>query len=333
MMNIYKYILLISFFWIKFCNLSIAQNKIDGSWIRDNGEVITFNSLGHKNPGYLYIKSRNVIWVKKKDNYLIFNIKNEIFKSVFQIKNNVLTFKDPQYGIITAQKYAHNLPESLNLKSILPDSNSYFNYSTNTYYAGDFYDLTLKGPLPFYINRLFILKHKIDTISFLLNKKTFRDSVYDSEENAGRCIFHFKNGYVSRMIIISPKPKTYRDTITWVYHYNKNDFLDSISIPYGKLKFDKDNWAIDSLGFKLWEKYDQPVYWEYENELPSKSLKTFGGSTERRTRFYVYDSKKQLIEINEIRDKSTYKKYYLGYTLEYNSIGIPSKVSRVFYPL
>ena len=323
---------MISLCWITLCDFSFAQNKIDGSWIRENGKVITFNSLGNKNPGYLYNIDRNVIWVKKKDNYLIFKNQNGIFKSVFQINNNILTFKDPKYGTITAKKYVYNLPESLNLKSILPDSNSFFNYSTDIYNAGDFYDLTPKGPLPFYINRLFILKHKIDTISILLNKKTFRDSVYEKDVNAGRCIFQFKNGHVSRMIYISPKPTTYRDTITWTYHYAKNDFLDSISIPNGKLKFDKDNWGIDSLGFKLWENDDQPVYWEYENALPSKSLKTFGGSAENRTRFYVYNSKKQLIEINEIRDKSSYNKYYLGYTIEYNSIGLPKKVSRVSFP-
>jgi hypothetical protein len=321
-----KYIFLL-FFGIS--QLSYAQQNIEGSWKRDNGKSITLLSLGKLNPGYLLITENNVYWVKKKVNTIGFEHKDHkhIIFSNIEVKGDLLTYTDPIEGKTSARKQAYNLPKP-NMKSISPDSITFFDFSTNKYGAGDFNDLTPKGPLPFYVNEKFIVKNKIDSIILLLTKKIIKNSIILSEDTAGRCLIYFKKGFISKFSIINSHPKTSNDCISWNYHYSKQNILDSITVPGGVLKFDKDGWLIDELGFKVWERKEPPIFWEYKNDLPFKTLKTFGGNFERIYRFFTFNEHNQLTEIKE-KQEGDNKSYYLGYFLEYHANGIPKKVSHV----
>jgi hypothetical protein len=309
--------------------LSYSQQSIDGSWKRENGISVTFISLGKLNPGYLLIEETNVYWVKKKGNSIGFKSKDKknIVFSNFEVKGDLLSYTDPFKGKISAKRHSYNL-QNPNMKSISIDSNAFFDYSTDKYYAGDFYDLTPKGPFPFYINRMFIVKNRVDSISFLLTKKIIKNSVVISEDTAGRCLLYFTNGFTSKLLIINNNPKTHRDTISWNYHYSKQNILDSITVPGGILKFDKDGYVIDEFGFKVLDRNEQPTFWEYKNGLPFKALKTFGGNFERKNRYFTFNEYNQLIEIKE-KQEGNNKSYYIGYFLEYDEKGIPKKVSNV----
>ena len=321
-----KYIFLL-FFVIS--QLSYSQQSIEGSWKRDNGTAITFLPLGKLNPGYLLIMENNVYWVKKKANTIGFESKDhkQIIFSNIEVKGDLLTYTDPIEGKIIAKKHAYNLPKP-NLKGVLPDSCSFFDFSTNKYGAGDFNDLTPKGPLPFYVNEKFIIKNKIDSISLLVTKKIIKNSIVLSEDNSGRCLIYFKKGFISEFSIINNHPQTRNDTISWIYHYSKQNVLDSITVPGGVLKFDKDGWFIDELGFKVWERKEPPTFWEYKNVLPFYVVKTFGGNFERICRYFTFNENNQMTEIKE-KQEGDNKSYYLGYFLEYNEKGIPKKVSHV----
>jgi hypothetical protein len=319
----------IFFLFLGISQLSYSQLNIDGSWKLDNRISLTFLPVGKFNPGYLRVSETNVYWIKKgiKSVSFVSKDKQNVVISNIIIKGNILFYEDPFWGGISAKKDTLNLPNQ-NMKNIPPDSNSFFDFSTDKYHAGDFFDLTPKGPLPFYINNTFIIKNKIDSISFLLTKKIKKNSVVISEDTTGKCLLYFINGFTSKLLIINHNPKTCRDTIFWKYHYSKQNILDSITVPNGILKFDKDGWVVDEFGFKVWEIKEQPKFWEYKNVLPFKALITFGGNFERINRYFIFNESNQLIEIKEKKEGDN-KTYYLGYFLEYNENGIPKKVSNV----
>jgi hypothetical protein len=321
-----KYLFLL---FVGISELCYSQQSIEGSWKREDGISITFLSLGKSNPGYLLMTETNVYWVKKKANSIGFESrdKKKIVFSDVEVKEDVLSYTDPVEGKISAKKHSYNLPNP-NMKSIPLDSNAFFDFSTNKYHAGDINDLTPKGPFPFYINRIFIVKNRVDSISFLLTNKIIKDSVVISEDTIGKCLFYFRNGYTSKFLIIKNNPKTHYDTISWNYYYSRQNVLDSITVPNGILKFDMDGYVIDEFGFKVWERKERPTFWEYNNGLPFKALRTYGGNSERINRYFTFNKYNQLTEIKEKQDGDN-KSYYWGYSLEYNEKGIPIKVSNV----
>lgn len=305
-----------------FISEAFCQQNIEGTWRLENRETITFLPVGNTNEGYLYIYGQHAYWVKRNGNQLSYvSRENRIVRANYKVIGDKLHCEGSCVNGFPAVKLPGYFKPQ-NVRSIPLDNGSFFDFSTDKYFAGSFFDLTSKSVLPFYINPLFIQRKKIDSIDFTLADVVMNDSLVTHEYDEVKVSVDFKNGYTTKMILKRGKS----NSITWNYYYSKNNKLDSISIPGGVLKFDSEGWVRDNFGYKVWPNAERPIFWEYKDGLPSLLAQTFGGNYTTVLSDFIYNSSRQLTEI-AVHDISAGGCYNKKFLLDYDKEGILKKIT------
>ncbi len=308
---------------------SSTKASIEGVWQTNEGYVITILSDGKNENRYLYMvgakaeQDKASLMEPKGDSLFFFNDEGRSYPVLkYTVKNDSLIIWSGNYKPTRAKRMNTQIPKR-DLKSIPPDPNSFFDYSTDKYSVGSFFDLTPKGNLPFYFNRLFIEKNKIDSFSVVLaGKKMHGDSVMESKVE---CTLSYVliNGLTQKMTVTRPKK---RIAIVWDYHYSKNEILDSITVSGHSLKFASDGWGLDEKGNRTWQKPEDIFFWNYKDGYPLSAV-SYGGFANKKTLTYKYNAQHQLVEIEERWGSSTTIEN--TYLLEYSSVGTLKQITAV----
>lgn len=308
--------------------LSFNQNQIPttdsicGIWKRTNKDSIYILELGPKKNNFtIKIINRNSIAV-----YTLNATKDTLFnKSNYLIidKNKLVLYDNFGFEGTGKTVYYKTGNFSSNIKQIPTKNSSFFDFSTNLYYAGTNWDLCPKATLPFYINRNFIKTKKIDSLKI----EKFKGKSTEDIKKTNDLIFYFDQyGNILKLKIYTYASYSDKieDTFVWDYFYqnDKVGLLKKITIPKDSIIFDDDNWEIKKNKkeiphlFLVWNKYNSIG-------LPLKAT-LFFRYMEPYIEFY-YNKSNQLIRTTSV-DKSMPGIKGFHSNLYYDSNGILNKI-------
>ena len=317
----------------------LFSKPLEGVWEAPKLGKVTVRQFGEKNQGYFVQIKGDQYFFKETDKVFTHQIKVAENKySTWEMHRKKRTlFLQLSHETYNLKRVKKRLPEPDKEPQLNKDG--FFDLSTSSYCAGEFYDLSSKAFLPFQISREFVSNNNLKDVHF-----EWREGTKQSEETKMRYDFNYSfdtYGNVKTM-----KSKTFADgeptknEIEWFYYYGDASAgtLDSIiihtKIPTGQsgtlkvhqsvLYFDKDNWGVDEKGQKYPRAFQYE--WTYDNHLP-KSWKGTKGKREDYSMSFEYKEEQlvKMIFTNEKHDHSKVNEFVFNY----NERGILTQVIRV----